>query len=391
MDLLIKAINDLSLSFYKHLAEGEDNVFFSPFSISAVLSMLLPAARRKTEQEMREILHFERVNIPNSEVHHCFDQLFSALSRVSDHVTLTSANAILSQKDMSILPEFKRTVERTYRPVLMEVDFVRKSGKAVRQINDWVKKNTSRMIPRITDSLEPSTLMVLLNAIYFKGSWRDPFDHKLTRRKDFYNKGQRSQLKKVPMMFQNERFLFVEKGTYKALELPYEIDTIVMLILLPNEVDGLPHLEKMLTVDLLKDILSSLSYCEVQVTLPKLNIECSMRLSETSVKLGMVSAFQRLSNSNSDDVSCDSFNVPVKSLFVASEDDSVSITKTEECEGPRSEAKPMKKVFEANHPFLCIVYDKENDLVLFIGRVIEFLNGMIKKNRAGWYFIPCIR
>lgn len=390
MDLLIKAINDLSLSFYKHLAEGQDNVFFSPFSISAVLSMLLPDARRTTEREMREILHFERVNIPSSEVHHCFDQLFSALSRVSDHVTLTSANAILAQKDMSILPEFKRTVERTYRPALMEVDFARKSEKAVRQINDWVKKNTSRMIPRVTDSLEPSTVMVLLNAIYFKGSWREPFDHKLTRRKHFYNKGQRSQFKKVPMMFQKEQFLFVEKDTYKALELPYDGDSIVMLILLPNETDGLPHLEKMLTADLLKDTLTSLSYCEVQVTLPKVNMEYSMRMSESSVKLGMVSAFQRLSNSDSN-ATCDSYNVPVKSPLVpTSEDDGVSRRGSEEHEIPRSGSKPMKCVFEADHPFLCVIYDKENNLVLFIGRVIEFLNGMIKKNRVGWYFIPCV-
>lgn len=360
----------MSLKLYEHLGKDCENVFFSPFSISTALSMLLCGARGNTEQEMRDALHFSHVDIPSSEVHSLFGELLSVFNNDSDGMTLTFANAILSQKTMPILPEFKKTVEKTYRSLLMEVDFVKENQNTVQKVNDWVKEKTNGMIKEIIESLDPSTVMLLLNAIYFKGLWKFPFEPRCTRPRTFYNRGQSDQGKEVPMMFMSKKFRYVEMETYKALELPYKSDAVVMVLLLPKEMDGLKNLETQLTVELLSETIKSLYSCTVDVSLPKFRIEYSKTLSETFKKLGMVSAF----NSSANFTGINSENICVSEILSKS----VLEVNEEGTEAAAVTAVMMMKCsfvfngeFQADHPFICIIYDKEKELILFIGRILE--------------------
>lgn len=370
MSLLKEAVNSLCFALFKELKEDEENIFFSPFSISTALSMLFSGACGHTEEEIRRALQFERVGISSSDVHSHFQQLLSCFKKDLGHMTLTFANALLMQKNLPVSPEFKGNLDKNYQALLLDVDFAGENAETLKKINDWVKEKTNQMIQKFVDSLEPSTVMVILNAVYFKGLWKFPFDSNDTRERLFYNRGQSDQGKQVPMMFMRDaKFRYVEKENYKALELPYKNDAIVMLLLLPKEFNGLCHLEDLLTSDLLKDTMNSFHVREVDVTLPKFKIEYSKQLSGKLINLGMNSAFEGSANFSG---ICDNVylsEVLTKSVLIVNEEGTEAAAVTG---GMMFLCMKYNETFLADHPFLFIIYDREKDMILFIGRVMEF-------------------
>jgi serpin B len=104
-------------------------------------------------------------------------------------------------------------------------------------VNDWVKRRTQGKIERFLDNLDPSSAAVLLNAVYFKAKWASVFNKAMTA-DDAFNLSAR-QKNSVPMMRQSNRFALVSRPGYRAIRLPYAVRAIGMIIVLPDEIDGL--------------------------------------------------------------------------------------------------------------------------------------------------------
>ncbi|XP_005868773.1 PREDICTED: serpin B3, partial [Myotis brandtii] len=142
-------------------------------------------------------------------------------------------------------------------------------------------------------SLDSSTVLVLVNAIYFKGQWNEKFDPKKTEQGQFWLNKDTSKL--VQMMKQSNMFKFasLEDMQAKILEIPYKDKDLSMVLLLPNEIDGLQQLEDKLTAEKLIEWTSSrnMSMSHVHVHLPRFKVEQSFDLQVTMKALGMVDAF----------------------------------------------------------------------------------------------------
>ncbi|KAF8788593.1 Antithrombin-III like protein [Argiope bruennichi] len=143
------------------------------------------------------------------------------------------------------------------------------------------------MIPKLLKSLNPATVMVLLNAVYFKGFWLNQFDKKKTRLEKFNIRGEKKNCKEVEMMHITERFSIAQKESYKVLELPYKGGDISMLIFLPNVINGLKDLESSLTCDFLRDLKQNMWMTRVNVALPKFKIDYSKSLKKTFQNMGV--------------------------------------------------------------------------------------------------------
>ena len=105
---------------------------------------------------------------------------------------------------------------------------MKENEKAVNKINDWVKEKTNNMIPKLLQSLDPSTVLVLLNAVYFKGTWMKQFSKEATFAQKFYNRGVEEKAKMVEMMHKKDSFPFYEEETFQALQLPYAGEEIAI-------------------------------------------------------------------------------------------------------------------------------------------------------------------
>ncbi|XP_050994031.1 leukocyte elastase inhibitor-like isoform X2 [Labeo rohita] len=235
MEDLSRANSLFALDLYRALSESspEENVFFSPLSISAALSMVYLGARGDTAKEMAKVLFFSSV----SDVHSHFETLTSNINRPSATYNLKLANRLYGEKTFSFLPEYLVSTLKLYHTELQAVDFIRAFDESRQLINKWVEEQTEN---KIKDLLKPGvvnelTRLALVNAIYFKGTWMHKFETRNTKEMPF--KINQNESRPVQMMFEQKKFPFrcIQEHKLQVLELPYVNEELSMLILLPNE------------------------------------------------------------------------------------------------------------------------------------------------------------
>ncbi|KAM7099058.1 leukocyte elastase inhibitor-like isoform 2-T2 [Molossus nigricans] len=180
MEQLSVANTRFALDLFRTLNEKNPtgNIFISPISISSALAMVFLGARGATAAQMSKTLHFDVVK----EIHSRFQSLNADINKRGAPYVLKLANRLYGEKSYHFLPEFLAATRTAYGADLASVDFQRASEGARRVINEWVKGQTEGKIPELlaTGMVDDTTKLVLVNAIYFKGSWQEKFSEKAT-------------------------------------------------------------------------------------------------------------------------------------------------------------------------------------------------------------------
>jgi len=365
---LVNSNTTFALDLYRALSQEEGNLFFSPYSISTALAMTYAGARGETEVQMKETLHF---TLPQGVLHPAFHGLDTDLAQRAnsvDGVQLRIANALWGQIGYPFLSDFRDTLAESYDAPLRRTDFVDAPEKARTEINDWVSKETSGKIEdlMVPGTITPDTCLVLANAIYFKGTWKVRFDAKKTELAPFYRLDG-SQVK-VPMMNVEEHFLYAEEETsYKAIELPYKGDKLVMDIILPNETFA--KFEAGLDIERLDSILAQLRLKKVVLRMPKFELTSEFSLGNTLAQLGMPDAFQSgVANFSGMDGTHDLFigHVAHKAYVSVNEEGT-------EAAGASGAGMTfsLPAMMTIARPFIFLIRDIETGTILFMGRVVD--------------------
>uniref|UniRef100_A0A671NFL3 Leukocyte elastase inhibitor n=1 Tax=Sinocyclocheilus anshuiensis TaxID=1608454 RepID=A0A671NFL3_9TELE len=350
MESLSRANSLFALDLYRTLSESntEGNMFFSPLSISAALSMVYLGARGDTAKEMEKVLSFSSV----SDVHSHFETLTSTINSPSASYILKLANHLYGEKTFGFLPEYLDSTLKLYHADLQAVDFIGASDESRLLINKWVEEQTEN---KIKDLLQPGvinglTRLVLVNAIYFKGTWMHTFEALNTREMPF--KINQNEHRPVQMMHQKEMFPFryIPEYELQVLELPYKQEELSMLILLPNETqdgsDPLLKLESELTLDKLLDWTKRDKMAmrmDIGVHLPKFKLEVESSLSEILQEMVIHKAFVEVNEEGTEAAAATAVIV--------------------ECDG-----YVQFRSFTADHPFLFFIRHNPTNSILFLGR-----------------------
>lgn len=360
------ANNLFSIELYKVLSKEHDNLFFSPFSISTALAMTYLGASGNTALEMERVLHFKDT------VHEEISKLLKDITSSKKAYQLFIANAMWAQEGYPFLKEYLEKVQKFYESGLNFVDFISKREEALKKINDWVEKKTLGKITELLkkDDVNSLTRLVLTNAIYFKGSWAKPFEPKSTEKGIFHVSEKESV--EVDMMRQEGIFNYFEDERVQMLELPYEGNEISMLILLPKKGLNLKDFEETLDFDVFKRWLNSLNAVSVDVRLPKFKIESRLSLKKTLMNMGMESAFTESADFSKMDGTrkLKIQNVIHKAFVSVDEKGTEAAAATAVIIGLKM-ALRAPVLFEANRPFMFFIYDRKNDLILFVGKLVE--------------------
>ena len=372
MEQVVAANNDYAMDLYDQVRSNSvgKNIFFSPFSVSSALAMVYAGARGNTKTQMETSLKLSSVN---GNVHGGFRQLFTAFNDHTNKYKLSVANALFGRKEYPFQQAYINLVGHNYFSLVKSLDFVSKPEPSRLYINQWVASHTNQKIKNLfaKGTISPLTALVLVNAIYFKGLWKLPFEKKSTKTDTFFLSA--SNTRKTRMMNVEEQFNYAEVSNLncKILELPYTGDEISMYILLPNTNNGLTALESQLTFAGLNAAIASMYKHLVGVHIPKFKMTFQVNLKGILKSMGMTDMF----NSNVADLSgIDG----TRNLFVSDVVHKAYIDVNEEVTeaagatgiGVGITSVQHPKTFNANHPFLFFIREKVTGSILFSGRVV---------------------
>ena len=258
-----------------------------------------------------------------------------------------------------------------YRTRITPVDYKKNPEGARRKINSWVERKTENKIKNIlSNSLDPLTRLILVNAIYFKGDWANPFEISDTTEMPFFLSGNKSI--DVSMMNQTNEFNYGENESLQILELPYVGDKLYMLVILPRKTDGLQDLEEIITNATLEEWTGNLSKKRVDVYLPRFKMTSEFDLKKVLIAMGMEDAFDmNKANFAGMDGNPNWLYIGAvlhKAFIDVSEEGTEAAAATAVIMMMKSE--PLKPIiFRADHPFLFMIRDNSTGSILFMGRV----------------------
>lgn len=368
--------NQFALALYQQLRLTEGNLFFSPSSISTALAMTYAGAAGDTKAEMAKVLH---IQMPDGRMHEAMKTLQSFWKTPDDNkgIQLKLANRLWGQENNDFLPQFLAITRDQYAAELARLDFSQ-SDASRQTINRWVEEQTEEKITDLIPAgvISSDTRLVLTNAVYFHGSWSDPFKKELTKDEDFYLTA--TEKIKVPLMHRWDEFQYGEIDDLQILELPYGDGSLSMVVLLPKERDGLAELETKLSFQNLQQWMASVKQDEeVKVYLPKFKMTSQFEMSNTLTAMGMPSAFDA-------DTADFSGMTGGKDLFISkvihkafvdvNEEGTEAAAATGVMMGVTSaivEEPKQPPLFRADHPFVFMIRDNRNQAILFVGRIIN--------------------
>ncbi len=381
LKVVSQGINKFSFDLYKKLKDEnkEENLFYSPASISIALAMTYAGARGDTEKQMANVLNF---TLPQDRLDPAYSKLIENLKSNKDY-ELIIANALWLQKDYKFLQKFLNTMEKYYKGGFNEVDYAANPEGARIKINDWVSRETKE---KIKDILKPEditrlTRLVLTNAIYFKGKWQTEFDKKSTRDEDFYLiNGQKT---KVKMMYQKNTFNYYENDDLQLLEIPYKGNKISMVIILPK-VGKFKTVENMMDEKKLQEWLKNAMKTKVKAYIPRFKFTQRFNLSKNLYDMGMEDAFNPAAAdfSGIDGERGLYISKVIHKAFVeVNEEGTEAAAATAVIIDTKALVLTEELVFKADHPFIFLIRDKETRSILFMGRVMD-PNKVEEKNIA---------
>lgn len=364
-----------ALDLFRTLSQAKPggNVFVSPLSISSALAMVYLGAKGDTAEQMAKALSFGS----GEGVHADFQALNADINSPSASYILKLANRLYGEKTSDFLAQFLEDTEKYYKADSRGVDFIGAPEACRAEINTWVEQQTEN---KIKDLLKPGTVstmtrLALVNAIYFKGNWKNRFDAANT--KEMLFKISHNENKPVQMMFQMKKlpYNYIAEFNLQVLELPYIDEELSMFILLPEEAKGrstsLHKLEKKLTRERLEEWTNRENMdtnTDVLVHLPKFKLEEDYELNEPLAKLGMTDVFcsakADLSGMNGAGGLFLS-TVAHKAFVEVNEEGTEAAAATA---GMVSFCMLREEHFTADHPFLFFIRHNKTKSILFFGR-----------------------
>lgn len=391
-----QAINALGVELLAQGTAANANALISPYSIQAALAMTFAGAAGDTRAEMARVLHYTG---DETQLHSSFAALQKALEGVAarstkraesarqrggtmDPVILTVANRLFGQEGYEFRAPFLTLARDTYGAPFQSMDFAHRAAAAIKEINAWVEEKTLRRIRDLIppDGLDEETRLVLVNAIYLKAPWTEPFSESATKPAPFHIRGAQSQ--DVPTMVRQARFGYAVREGFTAVTIPYSGGEIQFLVLLPDDTDGLAALEAKLTPELLAACAEPGS-AELILHLPKFKIEPPLlKLGKVLQSLGMRSAFDqprgsanfdRMAPRKPNDYLCIS-EVFHKTFLDLDEKGTEAAAATAVVMMRVTSAMPDRvKPIEVrvDHPFLFAIQHRPTGACLFLGRVTD--------------------
>ncbi|XP_063386768.1 serine protease inhibitor 3/4-like isoform X2 [Cydia fagiglandana] len=355
--------------------ENNKNYICSPLSVETVLALVALGSSNESRAEI-----FKALDIPNEDyLFSTFKSLTTTLSskhskhETSNDVTLKIANKIYVKQGAALKATLKKDAEEIFHASLEQIDFSQ-SNNAANAINRWVLNQTNNTIRDIVsaDMLDKDTRLVLINAIYFHAFWEYQFEANDTYTRVFHvNKSKKIDIKQMSLQGKPYNYKHSPELKAKILQMFYVGGKASMVIVLPDEIEGLSDVMKQLVTgyDLMAEV-NSLKKKPLQVIMPKFKIESEINLKKLLPKMGIEAIF----DPNKSEVNMLSSNdrqfvsEAIQKAFIAVDElgtEAAAASQMMERELCRRICTDEK--FTADHPFLYLLTVTAHHIPIFYG------------------------
>jgi len=351
-------------------AQRDTNVFISPLSASFALGMTLNGAAGQTADQMRAALQFGTATLP--EINAGYKSLVALLMSLDPGVQMQVANSIWYRQEFPFRQAFFDTTKAYFDATVRGLDFNDKPA-SLAAINGWVSTATNGKIPTVLDDIQAQQLMFLINAIYFKGSWRAKFDAAQTVASSFAAVGSAPQ--SVQLMHRLDSLSYVDAATYQAADLPYGNTAFTMTLLLPKAGTDVETLAASLTPAVWSSLTASFQVRKVDFFLPKLTLKYERKLNNDLKALGMVVPFAAGGADFTQMAAAPAGN----QLFIDFVKQNTFVDINEEgteaaavtTVGVGVTSMPVYPVMRVDRPYLFVLRERLTGTVLFMGKIVK--------------------
>jgi len=357
---------DLYQQINKQAKQAENNIFFSPYSLSTAIAMLYAAAEGETKQQIQKTFHYPTPAIlnPNSAA------LYNQFNKPNPNYDLSTVNDLWMRQGLSPIQNYLHTVQRYYGGKVTNLDFKNSPEPSRQTINKTIAKHTKQMIAELLakDSIKADTAAVLTNAVYFKSEWAQPLGLRGSTQ-PFYNLN--GTTTDTNFMYSIESFDYMEDERVQVVELPYKGDELSMLVVLPKskEAAAMQKLIANLSTAQINKWTERLESKEIFLNMPKFKLEQIYKMESILTEMGMPIVF-----SNKADFSLFNDKLPLavdsvihKAVVEVDEKGTVAAAATSIV--VRVVSASYNAELTADHPFMFMIKDNKTDAILFLGQV----------------------
>jgi len=370
--LLVQADNSFGLKLFREIQDGDsgENVFIAPLSVSMALGMAYNGADGATKDAMQEVLELQGLDL--LQVNESYRDLIELLRGLDQAVEFRIANSIWYDEAYEFQQDFLSVNREYFDAEVAGLDFADPGSAST--INDWVAEGTNGRIEEIVDSpMSPELVMFLINAIYFKGDWANPFDEELTREGTFFLAD--GSEKPVEMMSYAKpdtvlAYLDQNEGV-QVLDMKYGGKAYSMTIVLPQQPGDIGPLVAGLDSERWQRWLDGLEEMQAQVSMPKFTLEYELELNDALEALGMGVAFDPFSADFTKIYSGPQraylSKVKHKTFLDVNEEGTEAAAATSVEIGVTS----MPPMIVVDRPFLLAIREKFSGTILFLGVMVD--------------------
>ncbi|KAI5609457.1 serine proteinase inhibitor, clade A, member 1 precursor, partial [Silurus asotus] len=358
---------DFAFALYNKLNSHDDtkgkNIFFSPLSISMALSMLAVGAKGETHSQIFSTLGYS--SLTEDQVNEAYEHLMHMLDHSQEAMLLETGGGLAVREGFKPVDKFLKDLQHFYHTEAFAVDFS-KPKVAVEEVNKFIAKKTKDTITDMVESLEPETIMVIINYIYFKGKWEKPFLADGTRKSNFHV-DENTRVSVDMMKAKDEQYSVYISKNFTLVNLPYH-GNASMVVILPSE-GKMEEVEKHINKDELRDWIQKAHSRSVELYMPKFSISASASLGDTLREMGIVEAFSDKANFTgmSEDVELKVSKVLHKAILKVDEKGTEAAGSTTVEIVQRAMPVPIK----INRPFLVFIVEEAVNSILFMGKIVN--------------------
>lgn len=372
---VIDSANKFAFDLFKPVladAKGSENIMISPFSITSALSMTLNGAAGETFEAMKKALRLEGKTL--EQINDTYLKLMTEMVPVDERVVLEIANSVWVEKRLNVKQKFITDVQNWYKAEARGIDVT--NSDAVKIVNDWIAEKTHDKITDMLDYLDPDLAMLLINAVYFNGKWRNQFDKADTKEEPFYVTP--STPKTVPMMHQEENLKAAKDNNLTIVDIPYGQGNYSMLVILPDADITTFDVAESLTPSRWNEwmeLLANNNTHKVELSMPRFKYKYKRLLNNDLIDLGMGVAFSDWADFRNISDQELQINRVIHQSFIETNEEGTEAAAATIVEitfisaGPNTE--PLVWKVDIDRPFLYFIHETSTGTILFMGRVSD--------------------